>query len=81
MNEVTVADAKILLANGVLTGAHIQPVPMSDDWSVVLQHREGQHLALFDRRTQSARRFKSIDAAHRAIRDIGFQAESFRVVF
>lgn len=86
MNTATLAQAKRDFTNGVYIGAAIyyQPVTLHTQpgytvrFGAALAH-PGNETALVDARTKQPRLFRSMDAAHRALTDIGFSATRFWV--
>jgi hypothetical protein len=76
----TMANAKRDFAAGYLSGFELASLrPLVSVWIVRLQGPAGAG-ALVDARSKEAREFKTLDAAVRAIEEIGFQVNALRQV-
>ena len=78
---ITMAQAKRDVKNGWIVGADIVRPPMwADTWIIQLRWSKLQHPAkLVDARTKQIREFKTLDAAFRALEQMGLRPEALQM--
>lgn len=74
LNQFTMAEAKRDLSIGYMTKFSIQKAVMGDGWEVHLIAGTNNG-PLVDARSRTARQFKTLDAAIKAVEEIGFKVE------
>lgn len=75
-------EAKIRFDAGQLTAAHILPaVARERGWTISVDLKGGSYDTIRTKRDTHPREFKSIDAAYKAVREIGFRSATIREAF
>jgi hypothetical protein len=78
MENVTMAEAKRLFSMGVLNGFHLTAGFGDEEWSVSLSGPKESWGFLITSKSKGPRIFKTLDAAVRAAREIGFKVSVLR---
>lgn len=75
-------EAKIRFDAGQLTGAHILPAVAAErGWTISIDIKGGSYDTIRTKRDTHPREFKTLDAAYRAVREIGFRKATVREAF
>lgn len=77
-----IGEAKIRFDAGQLTGAHILPaIARERGYAISVDLKGGSYDFIHSKRDKQPREFKTLDAAYKAVREIGFRSATIREAF